>query len=77
MTQAATTEREPGHCTGCRQPVNPPGLLRCRPCAADPDPDTPTPWRHVHADLQCRDCGQPRPEFHDQCYDCTKTDTKG
>ena len=66
-----------GRCADCGEPVNPQGLLRCRPCAAAHDPDTPAPWRHVHANLSCEDCGEPRPEFHWQCWNCARNDIKG
>ena len=77
MLPEQTAGKSWGRCLDCQEQVNPPGLLRCRPCAEAHDPDVPSPWRHVHADLTCQDCGQPRPEFHWQCWKCARNDVKG
>ena len=51
--------------------------MRYRPCADRDGPRTPAPWHHVHVDLKCQDCGEPKPEFHQQCWKCARNDIKG
>jgi hypothetical protein len=77
MTPTVVSNDQPGNCADCGEPVNPPGLKWCRPCAAVHDPDTPEPWRHIHINLFCEDCGAPRTEFHWQCWSCAVKDIKG